>query len=130
MIYLQLCPDEARQAKCESSNFGFIEQQVFTIDEICAKMNFIEQCIQNTTLVYPNPSEGIFTIIPNSETFDTGAELQIQVFDIAGKRISHVKLAETLSDSYRVNLREVPDGIYLLLIAQRGHQEIVKIVKQ
>ncbi len=100
------------------------------VDSVSFHFSEETEPIENTTVVYPNPSHGIFTIIPNSKTFDTGTELQIQVFDIAGKRISQVKLVEASSDSYRVNLRDVPDGIYLLLIAQRGHQEIVKIVKQ
>src|SRR6056297_3907546 len=42
---------------------------------------------ENKTLVYPNPSDGLFTIIPNSEVFHTDKALDIQVYDITGHRV-------------------------------------------
>jgi len=85
---------------------------------------------ENKTLVYPNPSDGLFTIIPNSKTFHTGKPLDIQVYDITGHRVFESQQLISQASSFQILLPDVSKGMYLLYIKQQGVQETVKIIKQ
>jgi hypothetical protein len=85
---------------------------------------------ENKTLVFPNPSDGLFTIIPNSETFHTEKPLNIQVYDITGHRVFESQQLTGQKGNIEILLRDVSKGMYLLHIKQQGVQETVKIIKQ
>jgi len=85
---------------------------------------------ENKTLVYPNPSDGLFTIIPNSEVFHTDKALDIQVYDITGHRVFESQQLTGQAGNFQILLPDVSKGMYLLHIKQHGVQETVKIIKQ
>ncbi len=76
--------------------------------------------IQNNNLysIYPNPSEGIFTL----ETSESPA--LISVWDITGKELFRTETSKTIN---RIDLSNYNDGLYFILI-KTGHQEIIKKV--
>ena len=84
----------------------------------------------NQTQVFPNPSDGIFTIIPNSEKFQKGYEVQFLIYDLTGKQVHKAVIPEFQSESHSLNLNGLSSGIYLLHMWQQGHHETHKIIKQ
>ena len=85
---------------------------------------------ENKTVVFPNPSDGLFTIIPNSETFHTDKPLNIQVYDITGHRVFESQQLTGQKGNIEILLRDVAKGMYLLQIKQEGVHETIKIIKQ
>jgi hypothetical protein len=66
-------------------------------------LNIHNQEIQSLTDIYPNPSNGNFTI----ETAETETQL-VQVFDMTGRLV----LSQNLDGKATVNAAELVDGIY------------------
>jgi hypothetical protein len=77
-------------------------------EEVKAGLNFEKNGAMN---VYPNPSEGIFTVDIAQLSF-TGDET-IEVFDMSGKRISQM-MTVAGKTSYQLDLSSYPKGIYML----------------
>lgn len=73
------------------------------------------------TAVYPNPSNGIFSL-------NTDARAAIVVYDLNGKIIKseNINVGNT-----NLNLNSSPNGIYLLKITHDNHQvETIKLIKK
>jgi len=105
---------------------------VFPQMENMATLHFSDekQGINDRTLVYPNPGEGLFTIIPNGETFEKDSEFQFHVFDLSGNTVLQLEQPVVVDGQYQIDLTDVTDGMYFLYIIQGGYQETHKILKQ
>lgn len=79
--------------------------------------------IQNTELkfhVYPNPSNEKFTI-SNLQ----GSVFNLAVYNILGEKISGASGIN--SRAYTINMENLPDGIYFIMIDSHGFSEMKKI---
>lgn len=83
----------------------------------------IEDAYVSTLSVYPNPSNGVFTI-------DFGkivAELQLELVDLSGKVLQATKIVD--KGSIQLTIEE-PKGVYFLRIAQDDRVETIRLIKQ
>ncbi len=79
--------------------------------------------------VFPNPSNGIYNLtIDNLE----GKTLDVEVFDVAGKKIGLVDVIQNIGTDHNVsklNLTELSDGIYTLVFKTDNGTWTKKVVK-
>jgi hypothetical protein len=72
------------------------------------------------TLVYPNPSNGVFTVsVPAGKTFE------LTITDLTGKV---VKRQTTEAELTQVQLQNIAKGVYLLQIVSEGKTAMHKLV--
>ena len=69
--------------------------------------------IKNKINVYPNPSNGVFTV-----SFDNASSLQYEVYNVLGQ---NVMKGELTSSDNTVNLTESPNGIYILRLTDAAN---------
>lgn len=99
---------------------GCSNKVVYTlIADICAGIKNINK--QDLVKVYPNPSNGIFTIESGS-----AAEKMIEVTDMTGRI---VKSGSVTGTNIQVNLNDVADGIYYLKVKSGDAVDVIKVVK-
>lgn len=78
-------------------------------------------------IVYPNPSEGEFTIIVNSEAKDR----KLEVYNSIGQLIQTITLSNTLpSQTISLNLSENATGVYFVVLHENGGVVSKKVIKQ
>jgi hypothetical protein len=76
--------------------------------------------LQAETVVYPNPSNGIFNFKKNNSPLMLNS---ITIFDPQGKKVGNV------SNTNSINLSDLPAGVYMLC-AQQGNDNIkAKLIK-
>jgi len=71
--------------------------------------------------VYPNPSNGIFTISQGSNW----AVTQFEVFNISGVKVQRGVLAKS---SEHLNLTLLPEGVYILRLVSKNTERLMKLV--
>jgi len=77
--------------------------------------------------VYPNPTKGVVTLIPESEI---NSEISISVFNNAGKILYFKKVQHFyLGDKLKIDLTNYPNGIYYLKINNSKIIKVKKVVK-
>ena len=73
--------------------------------------------------IYPNPSNGIFTLYnPN------GALLEYSIFDILGKEVLHYRGSGEAVNEHMINMKSFASGMYLLKINQDNKQLVKKLI--
>ena len=76
--------------------------------------------LQLTTTVYPNPTNGIITIVAN-----TNEPLnQVSIYNYAGKLVNQI---QTNNSSVQFDLSDLASGVYLL---QTANGQSIKLVKE
>ncbi len=77
--------------------------------------------------IYPNPGHGIFNILISS---DQMGYQEIKLTNILGETIlkESVKLNNTIN--YQLNLEDLPDGIYFLVVGSNDQMVTRKLVKR
>ena len=88
---------------------------------ICLGLNSTSAKISGL-FVYPNPSNGEFTVELNN-----GINKTIQVTDVAGRV---VLTTTSLNDKVNVNINNLTNGIYFVKIVSNNVTEVIKVVKQ
>ena len=79
------------------------------------------------SIVYPNPSDGLFHLVFNSSAND---DFTISVYDLLGKEVwNQVVKAEVGSNQQEINLNSLKAGVYLLTILSKEGKQIIKITK-
>lgn len=74
--------------------------------------------------IYPNPTSGLVTIaLPESLV---AKELQLAVYDLTGRKL--IDLQSIGKDQFNLNLQNLADGMYTLLIRVEGTQVMRKVV--
>jgi hypothetical protein len=84
----------------------------------------IEELQQNHLQVSPNPSTNVFVI---SSPDGAHEKATLRLFDISGRLIHE----ETVQDvnGYQLNLQSNDNGIYILKVAMKGSETILKLIK-
>ncbi len=86
---------------------------VLTLDYYMPTLGVEEIEIKNKINVYPNPSNGVFTV-----SFDNASSLQYEVYNVLGQ---NVMKGELTSSDNTVNLTESPNGIYILRLTDAAN---------
>jgi hypothetical protein len=74
--------------------------------------------------VFPNPSGGIFTIVPQNATVTS---LYVQVFDIAGRLILGKQFGP--QNEYSIDLSQASRGVYSLRMQNWKSVQTIKLIK-
>ena len=86
-------------------------------------VGIIENSFGNGLLIYPNPTDGSFSI----DLGKTYNAVSITMTDLNGKLIQ----SKTYSESQLLNLKlEEPAGVYLLIIETRDKKAVIRLVKE
>jgi hypothetical protein len=76
--------------------------------------------VETTFVVYPNPSEGLFTI---TNAQGVAANL-IEVFDITGKRVAAMN---PTSSSFTLDMTTMPRGMYTIKIQSANSIQTIRV---
>ncbi|RRJ92421.1 T9SS C-terminal target domain-containing protein [Paenimyroides tangerinum] len=77
--------------------------------------------------LYPNPTSDIVTI---SFTSTSGNEINMEVFDIRGRKLKSVNIENIGTISSEIDLSHYDSGIYLVKIKDGSNQSTKKIIKK
>ncbi len=80
---------------------------------------------KQTIKIYPNPSNGFFTI--KIEGWDAHTKASMSMTSLAGKSIIEEPISR---ETTKVQFRNQPDGAYLLTIVLNGKRETWKVIKR
>jgi hypothetical protein len=103
--------DEVKIYNCALTDAEILEMATLKINELS---------LENSILVYPNPTTGIVTVDLNSNAIQA-----LRVFEVTGKLITSIKETNT------VNLSDYVSGFYYLVIEKKeGTFSTVKLIKE
>ncbi len=79
-----------------------------------------EQSPVSSVLVYPNPNDGIFTVVCHSERSEE-SQTKIEIYNIMGQQVYFATLKQVQGDNL-IDLTGQPNGIYLYrVISENGN---------
>jgi hypothetical protein len=87
---------------------------------VCVGIEELNSFEKSDVTVYPNPSNGEFTI-------NTSKVINAVIYDMAGKVVYEKQLIE---GAHKVNLNNFPGGKYLFKATSNGKQQTVVLIKQ
>lgn len=76
--------------------------------------------------VYPNPSNGLLTITSNSALTTS----KMQIIDLRGRIITSKKPSVLDSNAVQIDISEIAQGSYLLVIENENYRSVKTIIKQ
>jgi hypothetical protein len=109
---------------------GDISKNIGPFPNMLAAFNLIQQTLnsesfsENSLLVYPNPSNGIFTLVSGSNKID-----KIEVFDVTGKVIMSKKEYSSSGNQISIDIASASQGIYFLKIIANNQSIVKRIIK-
>src|SRR6185312_4090224 len=72
-------------------------------------------------VIYPNPNNGVFTIVENGKLKMENELNTIKVYNILGERVYNAMLKQVQHDDYQIDLRSQPNGVYFYrVITENG----------
>ena len=102
-----------------------VNQEGVVVDDFLIAGTLSNQTFQlDKIVIYPNPSNGIFTIYTNNAPLD-----QIEIIDLTGKIIKQQKNIKMNNNSTNLDLSEVATGIYFVKIVSNNQTTIKRIIK-
>jgi hypothetical protein len=104
----------------ESANQLGVVVDDFVIEGTLSNQDFE---LQNVS-IFPNPSEGIFSISTGNKAID-----QIEVYDVTGKIIFNTKSVTNSTFEYSLDLSAVSSGIYFVKISADNQNAVKRIIK-
>lgn len=104
----------------ESANQLGVVVDDFVIEGTLANDDFE---LQNVS-IYPNPSDGIFSIASGNKTID-----KLEVYDLSGKIIFNSKNVTNSNFEYSLDLSAVANGIYFVKITSANQSTVKRIIK-
>ncbi|MFK7806324.1 MAG: lamin tail domain-containing protein, partial [Saprospiraceae bacterium] len=84
--------------------------------------NKINELTALSIAVFPNPSDGHFTILGDLDDLD---DLQIDVIDVIGREMNSLIAKNTSNDNWSVDLSNLPKGVYFLRFHLEGQEEVL-----
>ncbi len=78
-------------------------------------------------LVYPNPSEGLFTL---DLSMPEAQDVMLEVYDVNGKKIREEKISQALSTNYALDLSNEPKGMYFIKLYNERFTTTQRVVTQ
>ena len=92
-----------------------LESTVYTGIDVTEGKNIVD-------IIYPNPSDGVFTVIDNS-----GSPYRLEIFNTMGQKV--FQTSESYQNpSVEINLSAFPKGIYFVKINENDRSDLIKIV--
>lgn len=93
---------------------------------LCAGINSATETM-GKIIVYPNPSDGIFTFKTDGIVLD---DFEMKVVNVIGKEIlsKPVKQAYFQDQTYMINLKGQPAGIYFLMLRSNSENIVIKLI--
>jgi sugar lactone lactonase YvrE len=101
-------------------NFYIADQSNQRVRKVTGTAGINEIILANNSLVYPNPSKGIFNLELNSDT-------QILVTNILGRKIFNKTLT---IGKQSIDLTDQDSGIYFAKLISRGKEQNIKLIKE
>ena len=81
-------------------------------------------------IVFPNPTDGKFTIFGKNDQFFTGVK-QVEVMDLSGKIVKTIQVSQNSSlNALEVDISDLPDGFYSVLARSKQQTQTFKLIKQ
>jgi len=106
----------------ENENSAGIDS-IYQLDLNCFTTFVLENTFENELKIYPNPTDGNFSINLGNKYQTT----VITITDLKGRTIQ----SKSFTDSQLLNLKlEEPTGIYLLIIESENKKAIIRLVKE
>jgi hypothetical protein len=109
---------------------GDISKNIGPFPNMLAAFNLIQQTLnsesfsENSIYVYPNPSNGIFTLVSGSNEID-----EIEVFDVTGKVIMSKKEFSSSDNQIFIDITSASQGVYFLKITVNNQSIVKRIIK-
>jgi hypothetical protein len=109
---------------------GDVTKNIGPFPNMLAALNLMQQTLnsesfsENSIYVYPNPSNGIFTLVTNSDKID-----EIEVFDATGKVILSKKYINSPYNHIPIDITSASQGIYFLKIIANNQSVTKRIIK-
>ena len=109
---------------------GDISKNIGPFPNMLAALNFMQQTLNNESFsensfyMYPNPSNGIFTLVSGSNEID-----EIEVFDVTGKVIMSKKEFGSTNNQILIDIASASQGIYFLKITANNQSIVKRIIK-
>ena len=101
----------------------------WVLDEImiysCAVLSIDEFSIENTINVFPNPSQGIFTL---QKTSNINLE-SATIYDINGRVIKTMDL-KNMTGNRTIDISAVASGMYFMNVISSDSNHVMKLIKQ
>lgn len=104
-----------------SSNNIFDQTPAFDLPLSCLAGN--KDFKENPIQIYPNPTHGFVNIVSNVQ-----GEIEINLFDINGRKVLHKKL--NLANENKLNVSELSAGIYIIQLITAEKTQTGKLIVQ
>lgn len=94
-------------------------------NEVLRPVLVVEEIVPATAVPQQVPDE-LYVTVMNEKLYVTNAgEAVVTIFSLSGKAL----LSETLSGKLYVDLSNIPDGVYIVSVANAGQRKMLKIVR-
>lgn len=109
---------------------GDISKNIGPFPNLLAAFNLVQQTLnsesfsESSLYVYPNPSNGIFTLVSRSNEID-----EIEVFDVTGKVIMSKEEFDLSTNQISIDIASASQGIYFLKITANNQSIVKRIIK-
>ena len=110
---------------------GDISKNIGPFPDMLAALNFMQQTLnsesffESSLYVYPNPSNGIFTLVSGSNKIE-----EIEVFDVTGKVIMSKEEFDLSTNQISIDIASASQGIYFLKITANNQSTVKRIIKE
>lgn len=109
---------------CNGREGWYVDEfMVYNCDYSLSTSEFANEALSIT--VFPNPSNGIFTI-KNSEAVKV---IKAEVYDINGRFVRGIDLTNNAATP-SIDLSDVASGLYFMTVSTKTGQQVIKIMKQ
>ncbi len=118
-----------------SGSTGFIDLKIQEINTVCnapstssfaRKSGIVAKNLissSNLTKLYPNPFNGLFSIILNNQH---SKDVSVNIFDVLGKSVYDSTTNET---TFNINVANIPSGLYFVKLTSESFNETLKFIK-
>lgn len=120
VTWVSFSVDEDIAASVDPNRFKI----VFEANNLDATSDHLESNFQ----LYPNPSMGDVVYI-KGENF-LGSEVNIEIYDVLGNRVSEKKYSDSSSDTLAINVSSLVDGMYIVKVNSQGKSFSKKLLRK
>lgn len=91
----------------------------------CTPASIGDNVLDSHVNIYPNPTNGSFNV---SVELTTMNNIEIEVYNIVGQKVSNKKIGNTLGGSYTIDLANKADGVYFVHIKTNKYSVVKNVV--
>lgn len=116
------------QADMDEYSDGFIAQ--FSLIGTWLGTEEIENDENADLLIFPNPTNGKITIFGKNEQFFLSVE-NLEVMDLSGKVVKSIDVSQnSIQSKLEVDISDLPNGFYNLIVSSKQESRTFKLIKQ